>query len=67
MDDHQSSHSLRLAEKRFGELGKELSTADVFQRVVRSRKGKERAIGEVWLDGQTVCLPEVPMARLTPY
>lgn len=35
------------------DAGRNLSTQDVFERVVRSRKGKERAICEVWLDGET--------------
>lgn len=45
---------LKLVERRFGDLGREAKTADVFQAVMASRKGKERAIGEVWLDGETV-------------
>lgn len=44
----------RLVERRFGEVGKGVETREVFERVVRSRKGKERAVGEIWLDGQTV-------------
>lgn len=44
----------RLVERRFGEIGKGVETREVFERVVRSRKGKERAVGEIWLDGQTV-------------
>jgi para-aminobenzoate synthetase len=47
---------LKLVEKRFGITGREAKTADVFQAVMASRKGKERAIGEVWLDGETVSL-----------
>ena len=50
----EPSTRLRLVEKRFGELGRDLRTQDVFQTVVRSHKGKEKAVGEVWLDGQTV-------------
>nr|XP_019048087.1 para-aminobenzoate synthetase [Kwoniella bestiolae CBS 10118]OCF27017.1 para-aminobenzoate synthetase [Kwoniella bestiolae CBS 10118] len=49
--------ALRISEKKLGDLGKELRTQDVFESLVKqnrgSRKGKERAIGEVWLDGQT--------------
>jgi len=46
------SHSLRMVERKL-DAGRDLSTQDVFERVVRSRKGKERAVGEVWLDGET--------------
>lgn len=34
-------------------VGRSLQTQEVFEQVVRSRKGKEKAIGEVWLDGET--------------
>ncbi|RSH84052.1 Protein phosphatase PP2A regulatory subunit B [Saitozyma podzolica] len=43
----------RLVERSFGEVGKGVETREVFEQVVRSRKGKERAVGEIWLDGQT--------------
>ncbi|WVQ82863.1 hypothetical protein IAT38_004998 [Cryptococcus sp. DSM 104549] len=46
---------LSAVQEQFGDLGVELKTQDVFERLVRipSRKGKEKAVGEVWLDGQT--------------
>ncbi|WVQ64203.1 uncharacterized protein L199_002365 [Kwoniella botswanensis] len=48
---------LSISEKRMGDLGKQLRTQDVFESLIRqnrgSRKGKEKAIGEFWLDGQT--------------
>jgi hypothetical protein len=47
-------HGLRLVENQFGNDGLHLKTQDVFEALVRSRKGKEKAIGDVWLDGETV-------------
>ena len=47
-----SPHSVRMVQRKL-ESGQDLKTQDVYERVVKSRKGKERAIGEVWLDGQT--------------
>ena len=52
---HEST--LKLQEKRFGQTGINLKSEDVFAALVRSRKGKERAVGEVWLDGETVSFP----------
>nr|XP_019013933.1 para-aminobenzoate synthetase [Kwoniella pini CBS 10737]OCF52714.1 para-aminobenzoate synthetase [Kwoniella pini CBS 10737] len=53
----QRRGTLRLLEKRLGDVGKQLRTQDVFESLVGgalgSKKGKERAIAEVWLDGQT--------------
>ncbi|WWC57490.1 uncharacterized protein I303_100022 [Kwoniella dejecticola CBS 10117] len=53
----QRRSGLRLLEKRLGELGKGLRTQDVYESLVQkrrgSRKGKEKATGQVWLDGQT--------------
>ncbi|WWC90289.1 uncharacterized protein L201_005222 [Kwoniella dendrophila CBS 6074] len=51
-------NGLKLQEKRLGDIGKELRTQNVFESLVKenragSRKGKEKAIGEIWLDGQT--------------
>jgi hypothetical protein len=46
----------RLVERSFGEVGKGVETREVFEQVVRSRQGKERAVGEIWLDGQTVSI-----------
>ena len=46
--------SLRLVEHSFGDHGRDLATEVVFEHLIRSRKGKERAIGEVWLDGKSV-------------
>lgn len=47
---------MRMVERRYGDIGRHENTGDVFQAVVKaqSSKGKERAIGEVWLDGETV-------------
>lgn len=39
--------------ERHLDIGHSLKTQEVFERVVQSRKGKEKAIGEVWLDGET--------------
>ncbi|ORY26958.1 ADC synthase [Naematelia encephala] len=49
--------TMRLVEKRFGSKGKESRTQDVFEALIRSRKGKEKAVGEVWLDGETPLRP----------
>ena len=55
MTTHDALHTpgLRMEEHRFGELGRGVDAATVFQRL---RKGKYRAeaIGEIWLDGETV-------------
>ncbi|WVF66767.1 hypothetical protein IAT40_001509 [Kwoniella sp. CBS 6097] len=54
----RSAGNPNLLEKKFGDLGRQLKSQDVFEGLVRqSRKGKERAIGEVWLDGQTPTRP----------
>ncbi|WVR03036.1 hypothetical protein IAU60_000025 [Kwoniella sp. DSM 27419] len=49
----------RMPEYRFGAKGRELTTPEVFERLVRSpsRKGKEKAVAEIWLDGQTPTRP----------
>ncbi|WWD22621.1 hypothetical protein CI109_107114 [Kwoniella shandongensis] len=54
-----SAKPSHMAEKKYGVVGKGLRTQDVFERLVLSptRKGKEKAIGEVWLDGQTPTRP----------
>ncbi|KAK8844826.1 hypothetical protein IAR55_006676 [Kwoniella newhampshirensis] len=54
-----ASKPSHMAEKRYGEVGRDLKTQEVFEKLVRnpSRKGKEKAIGEVWLDGQTPTRP----------
>lgn len=57
-----SSSLLRTKEIKFGDLGKALATQDVFERVIRSRKGKEKALGDIWLDGQTVSYSAFPLA-----
>lgn len=49
-------HGLRMAEHPFNTLGRDHKTEGVFEHVVHSAKGKEKAIGEIWLDGQTVSL-----------
>ncbi|WVQ94380.1 hypothetical protein IAU59_001459 [Kwoniella sp. CBS 9459] len=54
----RSAGNANMLEKRFGDSGRSLRTQDVFESLVQlSRKGKERAIGEVWLDGQTPTRP----------
>lgn len=40
-----------LAERNLGTVGRDWSTSDVFERLVR---GTERGLGHVWLDGQSV-------------
>ncbi|WRT63115.1 uncharacterized protein IL334_000018 [Kwoniella shivajii] len=51
------NRAMRLVERRLGDMGKHLRTQDVFESLskdeTRSRKGKEKAIGQIWLDGQT--------------
>ena len=59
------SSRLRLVEKRFGALGKQMRTPDVFEAIARSRKGKERAVGDVWFDGETMSVNHVKSARNT--
>jgi hypothetical protein len=54
--DGALEHGLSLCERRFGSIGKEARTSDVFQAVINSRKGEETAFGQVWLDGETVSL-----------
>ncbi|KAK4686034.1 para-aminobenzoate synthetase, partial [Tremellales sp. Uapishka_1] len=51
-----SNTPLKLMEKRLGTLGRSRKTQEVFESLVRSRKGKEKAIGEVWLDGETASI-----------
>lgn len=46
---------LRLVERHFEAVGREAKTGDVFQ-ALRAGKGKGRAVGEVWLDGETVSI-----------
>lgn len=59
-----SGSKLRLVDRRFGDLGRSARTEDVFQKVVYSggsqagSKGKGKAIGDVWLDGQTVSISQ---------
>ena len=49
------SGGLRMVERSFGALGRDAKTAAVFETVIRKRdKGKGRAVGEVWLDGESV-------------
>jgi len=51
---------LKLVEQKFGDSGRDFKAENVFQALFRgSRKGKERAFAEVWLDGQTVRLPSL--------
>ena len=45
-----------LVERRFGDLGKDRATAEIYERIVRSDESK---IGEVWLDGKSVGLTVV--------
>jgi hypothetical protein len=53
---------LRLVEKRFGAVGREARTEDVFQRYFfGGGKGQARGVGDVWLDGRTVHLPLPPL------
>ncbi|OCF44981.1 para-aminobenzoate synthetase [Kwoniella heveanensis CBS 569] len=48
----------RLGYSRSTDLGRQLKTQHVFESLVNwSRKGKEKAIGEIWLDGQTPTRP----------
>ena len=60
------SHSIRMVEKQLPE-GKDLKTQDVFEKVVRTRKGKEKAVGEVWLDGQTPTRPTTTSLTAPPF
>lgn len=55
----EGGSSLRLVDTRFGELGREAKTENVFEALIYSGgdgKGEE-TIGDVWLDGQTVSFP----------
>lgn len=54
-----SGEALKLVEKRFGVVGREARTEDVFQASFfggGKGKGKEGGVGDVWLDGRTVRL-----------
>lgn len=52
-----SSSKLEKVSKAFDGLGRGLTTEDVFQRLVREPPRKmEKAVAEIWLDGQTVGL-----------
>lgn len=42
----------RLAERRLGDVGMGWSTSDAFERLIRE---KDRGLGQIWLDGQSVC------------
>ncbi|OWZ59874.1 para-aminobenzoate synthetase [Cryptococcus neoformans c45] len=53
-----SSSKLEKVNKAFGGLGKGLTTEDVFQRLVRRPlRKREKAVAEIWLDGQTPTRP----------
>jgi hypothetical protein len=47
-------------------VGKDVETRTVFDAMIRSVKGKANAVGEIWLDGQTVlfCFPKWSDQRL---
>ncbi|WOO84553.1 Para-aminobenzoate synthase [Vanrija pseudolonga] len=45
---------LQLAERRFGDLGKERETSEIYERVVRTETNR---VGEIWLDGKSPSRP----------
>ena len=46
--------SLRMVEKRFRSLGKGKKTQEIFENVIRGSSRSQ--LGEIWLDGETVCV-----------